>query len=77
MEQAIFNTQILYLYPLHLHIMFTYITCRVFKFLEDFYSHIINFLFFYSREKRKINGLRMYLLIRYYTYCSTIPYLFE
>ena len=59
MEQAIFNTQILYLNPLHLHIMFTYITCRMFKFREDFYSHIFNFLFFYSREKGKINGLRM------------------
>ena len=59
MEQAIFNTQILYLNPLHLHIIFTYITCRVFKFREDFYSHIFNFLLFYSREKCKINGLQM------------------
>ena len=49
----------MYVRSLHLHVMLTYITCRMFKFPEDFYSRFINFRFSYNREKREIKGLRM------------------
>ena len=54
-----FFTLYMYERSSHLDVMFTYITCRVFKSCEEFYSRVINFRFFYNREKCEIKGPRM------------------